>query len=314
MFKGREDAQVDVQLLDYGDVISGLSVFRCVRKIPESFVEAVRPQAFVVQVSDVVPVELASNPAIGMTTLTEVPAKKWTPGALDAVIDLVRRSPGQVASVTEWVFGCKNNRVFGRIEILECDGEMLDLQEFLLRTKFGMAYSNLHMVTRKDWVQEQPDLLAKRMSMCAAARKANSTQSTVIELPAPEDFIAQPSSLSSASALASLSSASATSDFNVTRSSIDFESDPDYLEVPDDSFDWSEIAPKQRAPVDASSYDPYSFEDLAGIIFQETRDRIIFLPAGIDLGRDAEERAKKSIKESEIELEQCQASHGHLFD
>ena len=47
----------------------------------------------------------------------------------------------------------------------------LDLQDFLIRNNFGMAYTGLHLVQHKDWVQEKPDLKAKRISMCATAPK-----------------------------------------------------------------------------------------------------------------------------------------------
>ena len=64
----------------------------------------------------------------------------------------------------------------------------------------------------------------------------------------------------------------------------------------------------------ASSYDPNSSDDLGRVIFQRTRGGILFLPAGIDLGRDAEERAKRSIRAAEAALEKCRETHGHLFE
>ena len=67
-------------------------------------------------------------------------------------------------------------------------------------------------------------------------------------------------------------------------------------------------------PFLAASYDPYSFEELGQLIYQKSREGIIYLPAGVDLGRDAEERAKRAIKEAEEEIEQMRESHGHLFD
>lgn len=143
------DVLVRIFLIDYGDVWERLSARMCVRKLPKRMMPvtsrpltvAARPLAFQVVLAGLRPISWEINFDIGMKTIGQTIAPKWSKASEDLVYDILKKSPNKLAKVTHWQKD-RSGRLHGRLELLGFKKRLL-LDQLLLSQNHAVFYENL---------------------------------------------------------------------------------------------------------------------------------------------------------------------------
>lgn len=144
--------RASVFLVDYGDYVDNAWVHNSIRKLPSEYAHTIKPLAFRLKLSDVVPIEMDLNYNMGMKAMTPVIATKWEPSAVSYIANLLIASKTRFARVFDWTHDKALNIIFGGVQLLGFKQKVV-LQDILIRKRFGIKMLKRSMTTNNDDVQ-----------------------------------------------------------------------------------------------------------------------------------------------------------------
>jgi len=138
-------------LIDYGEVMEGVKVDTCVKKVPSNMKQE-PPMAFKILLSGLQSVSMDLDFMMGQCVMEATPKRDWDQAALVEVKRVVEEVDG-VAELRDWVVD-QSGRFQGQLYLIEETGRRVHLNKLLVDKQFAVESQwqvELDMAMTGDW-------------------------------------------------------------------------------------------------------------------------------------------------------------------